>query len=163
MQNLSDAIAKCTFYMQCLNHVCMQASVLHLIAASNRVDAAHMLLSSGIEVDALDDRLMARSSLLVALQCGTTAQCFLHICMQLQGVTPLICACVFGHVDMARCLLFHGANLSFTHHQMVRQGCVVWQHQPSCKRTWLVLLASLGSNLLIADAPRRADSHSPNL
>lgn len=97
MQNLSDAIAKCIFYMQCLNHVCMQASVLHLIAASNRVDAAHMLLSSGIEVDAVDKGLMVRLSLLV-VQSGTKAQCFLHVCMQ--GMTPLIYACVSGHVYM---------------------------------------------------------------
>lgn len=99
--------------------------LLHLTVASNRVDAADMLLSMGIQVDALDDKV--RLSLLIDIHSGAQAQCFLYL--RTQGMTPLMYACVCGHLDMARCLLLHGANLSSTNHQTVGQDWVTPQYQ----------------------------------
>lgn len=93
--------------------VCMQAMPfsLHWIAAFDHVDAANMLLSHNVEIDTVAESVV--SMVLPAdLERDTHSQCCLLVCMQ--GMTPLMYACVCGNTNMVGCLLSYGANASFT-------------------------------------------------
>lgn len=94
---------------------------LHWAAIINHVDAAKILVSHGAETHAEDHAVgLHTAQRYCKLLDSINQKIFLYMCMQ--GLTPLTHACIFGHTNMAQCLLLRGADPSFAHRQTVSQS-----------------------------------------